>query len=837
MLPPEFLSQIADKYGFPQDQKEVFLEKFGNDKNDQEIMDACHISDGTLRYRLGKIYTKFRITGKGPGKAGQLLSFLTTEYQKFNASGSASSNTSTSADDLDALVQQVRQKRHEKIQHQCGTMRLLDISQPVALSDIYTDVNILEQITSQQWREISELTRDFNPESDDFDRLDRVVQERVPGLLAVSQYSKLMILGKPGSGKTTFLQWVAIKCDLGEFQSDRVPIFIRLKHFADDTRRDDSEFRLLNYISEEFVSCEIPEKSVIEMILTKGKALILLDGLDEVSEEDDEVVKQIRRFVNKYFKNQFIISCRIAAQKYTFSVENFTDVEVAGFNDEQVEVFAKKWFVAVARNDRQQGEATARRFIEKLNLPENKQIRELAGTPILLNLTCFVFQTKGEFPQKRFKLYKQGLDILLEKWDEERGIQRDEVYRNLSLDHKIELLTQIAAITFTNSRYFFEQEEVERYIADYIFTLPNAQTNRAILQQDSKRTLKSIEAQHGLLVERMRNIYSFSHLTFQEYFTAKWFVENANWQGLVSQFLKRHWREVVALAVEMMKPADELLCRMKSKIDAFLLDDKLQQFLIWLDQKSSWSFQVFNQSQYKRVAIRAYYLQLYRDLAINDLSLAGLLLLECASLPSSDDDVFNKFISEPSLNLDILLARTLNSFYTFPQGYEPIYIVMDLDGAIQQLCHADIKLQEFPKEELLRELRELFTQLPAELQKVLQQFKLQLQGQQGTRSALQVEAQRTNVDEDRAKFWTWWHTEGQNWATKLRTVMINYCNIGHEWQFSEKQRKALRDYYSGNRFLVECLNSSEVSHEVWQEIEDTLLLPIAEIEKRQQQIL
>jgi predicted NACHT family NTPase len=540
-----------------------------------------------------------------------------------------------SALDIDVLVQEVRQKRHEKIQHQCATMRMLDISQPVALADIYTDVNILEQITSQQWREISELTRDFNPESDDFDTLGHGKRlQRLPGLDAVSRYSKLMLLEKPGAGKTTFLQWVAIKCDLGEFQLDRVPIFIRLRNFAEDTRRDDSEFKLLNYISQEFSDCGIADKWVIEMILTKGKALILLDGLDEVSEEDDEVVKQIRRLVNKYFKNQFIISCRIAAEKYRFSVENFTDVEVADFNNEQVEVFAKKWFVAVARNDREQGEATARRFIEKLILPDNKQIRELARTPILLNLTCFVFQTKGEFSQKRFKLYKQGLDILLRKWDEERDIQRDEVYRNLSFD-----------------------------------------------------------------------------------------------------------------------------------------------------------------------------------------------------------DVFNKFISEPSFNLDILLARTLNSFYTFPQGYEPIYIVMHLDGAIQQLCHADIKLQEFPKEELLRDLRELFTQLPAELQKVLQQFKLQLQGQQETGSGLQVEAQRTNVDEDRAKFWTWWHTEGQNWATKLRTVMINYCNIGHEWQFSEKQRKALRDYYSGNRFLVECLNSSDVSHNVRQEIEETLLLPIAEIEQHQQQIL
>jgi predicted NACHT family NTPase len=41
------------------------------------------------------------------------------------------------------------------------------------------------------------------------------------------------------------------------------------------------------------------------------------------------------------------------------------------------------------------------------------------------------------------------------------------------------------------------------------------------LQLDSEAVLKSIEWQHGLLVERSRRIYSFSHLTFQEYFTAR----------------------------------------------------------------------------------------------------------------------------------------------------------------------------------------------------------------------------------------------------------------------------------------------------------------------------
>ena len=63
--------------------------------------------------------------------------------------------------------------------------------------------------------------------------------------------------------------------------------------------------------------------------------------------------------------------------------------------------------------------------------------------------------------------------------------------------------------------------------------------------------------------------------------------------------------------------------------------------------------------------------------------------------------------------------------------------------------------------------------------------------------------------------------------------MIKHRNIGHDWQFSDKQKEKLQQYYDANKFLVECLDSdSYVTREVREEIEETLLLPMAEIEKR-----
>ncbi|MCZ0900877.1 NACHT domain-containing protein, partial [Microcoleus sp. HI-ES] len=176
-----------------------------------------------------------------------------------------------------------------------------------------------------------------------------------------------------------------------------------LKTFAEIANLD-----LLEYISDEFASYGVEARSQTESVLSQGRGLILLDGLDEVPESDsDAVVRQIRQFVQKYYSNQFIITCRIAAAKYRFHDEAFTCVEVADFNCEQIAAFAKNWFVAFSQN-MEAGKALASQFVEKLKLQKNQQIRELAVTPILLNLTCLVFQAKADFPSNRAKLYEEG---------------------------------------------------------------------------------------------------------------------------------------------------------------------------------------------------------------------------------------------------------------------------------------------------------------------------------------------------------------------------------------------------------------------------------------------
>ncbi len=419
-----------------------------------------------------------------------------------------------SCGDIDALVQTVRSRRSDKIQAQCGTMRLLDIPQPIRLEDIYVDVNILNNITRQRWLDIFEL-QSCVQEFGGFG-LDQDCQERVTAMQAVTTYPKLMLLGKAGSGKTTFLQYIATQCNQGKFLSDRIPLFIRLKNFAEDAR-ETGDFSLLNYITQELANFGTSDEQ-IQTLLAQGRVLILLDSLDEIPEDDRaEIVKKIRKLSEEYYKNQFIITSRIGIQQYQF--DSFTDIEIADFDFSQIEAYVQKWFVNVGRNSILKGKVLATQFMQKLQLWENRQIRELATTPLLLNMLCCAFQAQLDFSAKKVELYKQALVILLNRWDEVRSIKRDKIFR-LSLPEKLKLLSHIATITCKEECYFFTKSNLRQYIADYLLNSPTVQVEKEVLQLNSEAVLKALLA-HGILVEQARFIYSFSHLAFLEYLAAR----------------------------------------------------------------------------------------------------------------------------------------------------------------------------------------------------------------------------------------------------------------------------------------------------------------------------
>ena len=454
-----------------------------------------------------------------------------------------------------------------------GILKVLGMREAVPLESVYTAVQFLDEQAIRSFESIQNLEEAYRQaKKRSFQQQDCQKQE---GLKIANQKQFLMVLGQPGAGKSTFLRKIgleALKGKKGGFKPDRIPVFIELKSFTS------SQIDIEKLILEEFSICGFPSsEQFIAKALEQGKLLILLDGLDEVpTVNTNEVISKIQNFVDRYDKNSFIVSCRTAAYKNNF--QRFTDVKLADFDDTQIEQFIGNWFQSEV--DKQAG--TAQKCWELLQKPEYAAAKELAHTPLLLTFLCLNYDRSQNFPNNRSGLYNEALRILLAEWAAEKRIQKEEIYQGLSTELEVSLLSEIAYTGFETDKLFFSQREVVEEIKTFLAGNLNAPKHL-----DGEAVLKAMAVQQGILVERAEDVYSFSHLTLQEYLTAQYIADNNSIEQLVTGHLSDpRWREVFLLVAGLVRAkngADDLLLLMEKEAQKYINTPKLQGLLQWAD--------------------------------------------------------------------------------------------------------------------------------------------------------------------------------------------------------------------------------------------------------------
>ena len=466
-------------------------------------------------------------------------------------------------------------ERHGEIKAYCTGMR-----EPIPLDEVYVEVQFLDQHTPSRYESAEDAEQAFRARHRR--HFDSSSDERQNGIQVANDKQYLMLLGGPGVGKSTFLRKVGLetlKGKKGNFEHKCIPVFLELKRFREDL------IAIEALIAREFEICGFPHpEQMANAALKSGKLLILFDGLDEVPAPNvDNVIDKIEDFVDQYSQNRFIASCRIAA--YTGGFRRFAEVEMADFDDTQIEAYIERWFNSTPdqyRHHLDKEMQTAEKCWETLNTGKHSATKELARNPLLLTLLCMVYDNSQNFPRNRAALYEKALSIFLEEWAAEKRVKRGaSVTQYLDIADEKRMLSEIAARNFEDDRFFFSEDELVTQIRE--FGAGNANTPETF---NAPKILDTILIDQGLFVERVSGSYSFSHLTFQEYLTANYIVgDPRSIQGLVNQHLHDlQWQEIFLLTAGLMREADGLLVAMEAEAAKLINTDGLKSLLRWAKQ-------------------------------------------------------------------------------------------------------------------------------------------------------------------------------------------------------------------------------------------------------------
>lgn len=568
------------------------------------------------------------------------------------------------------------EKYTTEIWEKYNSMRVFGMSEDVPLDDIFVRVNILEK-TQEQFRDTLEyLHRQFDSKKREINFGE--IRKTIEGVNLINSVKKIMVLGKPGAGKTTYLKYLAlqsIKKD-SRIKDRKIPVFISLKLLAD------KNIPIFNFIKYQFDKCSLEQAApFIENLLKNGKCLLLFDGLDEVQEHcKDEIIQNIVEFSEKYRENQMVISCRIAAYNAWFT--KFRDVEIADFNDKQIEEFIEKWFADKKELGKQCWE----------QLKKDEPLKEMAKTPLLLTLLCVAYHENLDFHVSRAELYKDAINALLKKWDSSRLVKRFEPYKTLTPDRKQDLFSYIAFQTFKEDKYFIKRQEIVQLIGEYIQNIPGIDVSE--LSSIAGNVLDAIIKNHGIFAIRSKGIYSFAHLTFQEYFTARYIVKYSAIKGLQVFAIEEKWREVFLLTTNMLSDAGPFLLAIYKEANKLILyEEKSKVFFEQVTRVLLSSGSKISKSYRKTIAIylvinlarvRVRTRDLPRERAINlalDLDLAH----DLARALNLARDLDRDFALARALDLD--RARHLDLDLGLARN-----LVRDRDHALDLACNVSVSL-------------------------------------------------------------------------------------------------------------------------------------------------
>ena len=371
-----------------------------------------------------------------------------------------------------------------------------------------------------------------------------------------------VILGDPGSGKSSLLRYLALQWarinDANQRYTQPLPLLIELREY---TRwHCPSHKGFLKYLHEASTWHRLNQQTLKHLLEQPNRVVLLLDGLDEVFDpaEREQVVNDIHRFSNEYKNVRMVLTSRVVGyQPHRLRNAEFRHFMLQDLDDDQIGTFLDRWH-EVTFDQAQKAESEKKQERLGKAITNSKSIRQLAGNPLLLTMMA-VLNRHQELPRDRVDLYQQCSRLLLHQWDTERALgDFPGLSAEIGLREKTEILRVVAyamqtRISDESRANYIDGDTLTELIEKYLRTELRFDKARAV----ARALVEQLRARNFILCYLGASSYAFVHRTFLEYFCAAETVHQFNVAKTLDEpklikLFDKHcrdddWREVLRL--------------------------------------------------------------------------------------------------------------------------------------------------------------------------------------------------------------------------------------------------------------------------------------------------
>ncbi|GAA4442629.1 NACHT domain-containing protein [Phytohabitans houttuyneae] len=388
-----------------------------------------------------------------------------------------------------------------------------------------------------------------------------------------------VIIGGPGQGKTTLLQYVcqvyrSVLLDRTAYPVKdeapnvaRVPFRIDLRAYGQWLSGREKKGKKQDQVSvalEEYLAVHVSEHSGNQTFTTDdlaavvaGKPVLLaLDGLDEVADlalrerVAEEIAKTKRRLDGPGMDVVILVTTRPGATAAPLKLgEDFPELIVQRLTKRLQLAYLRRW---AEQNNLQTAaaEGLQQQFIANLDLPH---VRELAGSPMQMAILLHLLQRRSILPEQRTDLYADYVKVFFDREQSKEPMVAQHRRLVMALHRFLAWHLQTQAELGGSGKV--ELAEIKRLIGEFLRAYDDTSPDLTAL-------FTSVTSRVVCLVQRGSG-FEFEVQPLREYFAACHLAEGARSRGSgtkdarLAELMKRpYWSNVLRFFVGLLSEAE-----------------------------------------------------------------------------------------------------------------------------------------------------------------------------------------------------------------------------------------------------------------------------------------